>query len=73
MNTIQTLGDLNKALSVYPDELPVKFRSFDLRLSLNNDTAIALVQEPVSGVQTSHVEISLMPEPRIVGRPMPRC
>ena len=69
MNTIQTLGDLKKALSVYPNKLPVKFRSFDLRLSLNNDTAIALVQEPVSGVQTSHVEISLMPEPVISKNP----
>lgn len=65
MNAIQTIGDLKKALSVYPSKLPVKFRSFDLRLSLNNDTAIALVQEPVSCVQTSHVEISLMPEPVI--------
>lgn len=63
MNTIQTLGDLKKALSVYPDELPVKFRSYDLQFRLNNDTQIALVQEPVEFGSATYTEISLIPEP----------
>lgn len=70
MNTIQTLGDLKKALSVYPDKLPVKFRSSDRKFWLNNDTQIALVQEPLAGGSAMYTEISLIPEPVISRKPV---
>ena len=70
MNTMQTLGDLKKALSVYPDDLPVKFRSSDTDLMLNNDTQIALVQEPLAGGSAMYTEISLIPEPAISRKPV---
>lgn len=70
MNTIQTLGDLKKALSVYPDELPVKFRSPDLQFRLNNDTQIAFVREPLAGGSAMYTEISLIPEPVIFREPI---
>jgi len=70
VNTIQTLGDLKKALSVYPDELPVKFRSPDLQFRLNNDTQIALVRKPIVDGSAAYTEISLIPEPVISRKPV---
>lgn len=64
MNTIQTLGDLKKALSIYPDELPVVFRSSEMCFSLNHDTQIAFVREPIVNGSAMYTEILLIPQLR---------
>lgn len=40
MNTIKTVGDLVKALSTYPQELPLKILVDNKTAVLNNDTQI---------------------------------
>lgn len=42
MNSIKTVGDLRKALSVYPENLPFNFVVNGVKIGpgLNNDTAI---------------------------------
>lgn len=61
MNTINTVGDLKKALSVYDDSLPFDVRvngMRDLVLSLNNDT---LIYREITGTKPDTLVLCVVP------------
>jgi hypothetical protein len=60
MNTIKTVGQLKKALSVYPDDVAFTIHNGSKLLVLNNDTQIALLQYPEYLKTPSILEIFLI-------------
>lgn len=60
MNIIKTIGDLKKALSVYPDDLKMVIHDGSFLFVLNNDTQIMRRDYPENLQTESIVEIDLI-------------